>query len=158
MLVPLRNHGRYHLAIRKNLPHVPPFSPPTRLVQRRRQSSRTDSTRSDAPKTIFSGIQPTGIPHVGNYLGALQKWVELQDDAATGTKLIYSIVDLHALTIAQDPALLRQRRQQMLAMLLAVGLDPNRSTIFYQSMVGSSKELYIKEQTGHLQLLGSRAL
>lgn len=86
---------------------------------------------------IFSGIQPTGVPHLGNYLGALHQWVKLQQDATEGTKLFFSIVDLHALTVPQDPAQLKKWRKEAFATLLAVGLDPKRSTIFYQSGVGS---------------------
>ncbi|KAK2761404.1 Tryptophan--tRNA ligase, mitochondrial [Arachnomyces sp. PD_36] len=109
--------------------------------QHRRHSNSSTDHIIGGPKVIFSGIQPTGVPHLGNFLGALQKWVELQDDAAVGTKLIYSIVDLHALTIPHDPIALRERRRQTLAMLLAVGLDPNRATIFYQSTVPAHSEL-----------------
>lgn len=87
------------------------------------------------PKVIFSGIQPTGVPHLGNYLGALQQWVKLQDESYKEINLIYSIVDLHAITVPQDPAYLRQCKRELLATLLAIGLDPNRSTIFYQSSV-----------------------
>lgn len=86
---------------------------------------------------IFSGIQPTGVPHLGNYLGALQPWVKMQQEAKEGTKLFFSIVDLHALTIPQEAAQLRKWRKEAFATLLAVGLDPKRSTIFYQSDVCS---------------------
>lgn len=95
---------------------------------------RSYSTPSE-PKVIFSGIQPTGVPHLGNYLGALQQWVRLQDEAAQNTSLIYSVVDLHAITVSQNPDYLRQCKRDMLATLLAIGLDPKRSTIFYQSSV-----------------------
>jgi tryptophanyl-tRNA synthetase len=84
---------------------------------------------------IFSGIQPTGVPHLGNYLGALQQWVQLQNTAASCTKLLYSIVDLHAITVPQDPRRLKQWKRESLATLLAIGLDPDRSIIFYQSSV-----------------------
>ena len=86
-------------------------------------------------QVIFSGIQPTGVPHLGNYLGALQQWVKLQDSAAPFTKLIFSIVDLHAITMKHDPAQLRRWKRESLATLLAVGLDPKRSVLFYQSSV-----------------------
>lgn len=136
MRAPLHHYGRYYSGIGKRLSTTRGPAPVASPLQRNRHH-RSSSTgpSSDSLKVIFSGIQPTGIPHLGNYLGALQKWVELQDEAIPGTKLIYSIVDLHALTIPHDPALLRERRQQTLAILLAVGLDPNRATIFYQSMV-----------------------
>lgn len=84
---------------------------------------------------IFSGIQPTGVPHLGNYLGALREWVRLQDRAPVSSRLIFSIVDLHALTVPQEPSELRRRKSETLAILLAIGLDPERCTIFYQSAV-----------------------
>ncbi|KAI9661668.1 MAG: Tryptophan--tRNA ligase, mitochondrial [Bathelium mastoideum] len=100
-----------------------------------------NSTRSKTPQVIFSGIQPTGIPHLGNYLGALKQWVKLQNNAAPNTTLLYSVVDLHALTAHDSPVQLRQCRQEMLAALLAVGLDPQRSIIFYQSTVPAHTDL-----------------
>jgi len=96
---------------------------------------KLSTSPSPKRKTIFSGIQPTGIPHLGNYLGALKGWVKQQNEAEHDTNLIYSLVDLHAITIKQDPAQLRQWRKESLAVLLAIGLDPKRSTIFYQSHV-----------------------
>ena len=84
---------------------------------------------------IFSGIQPTGIPHLGNYLGALQQWVKLQDDATSETKLLFSVVDLHAITVPQKAERLRQCKRETLATFLAIGLDPARSILFYQSSV-----------------------
>lgn len=101
----------------------------------RSYSSSANSTPAQEP-VVFSGIQPTGVPHLGNYLGALRQWVKLQDDAQPGTKLLFSIVDLHALTVPQDASQLRKWRAEAFATLLAVGLDPKRSTIFYQSAVG----------------------
>jgi tryptophanyl-tRNA synthetase len=100
---------------------------------------RSNGTSTQEPPAqdpiIFSGIQPTGVPHLGNYLGALREWVKLQDEAKPGTKLLFSIVDLHALTVPQDAVQLRKWRREAFATLLAVGLDPSRSTIFYQSEV-----------------------
>ncbi|KAF9650634.1 tryptophanyl-tRNA synthetase [Thelephora ganbajun] len=84
------------------------------------------------PKTILSGIQPTGIPHLGNYLGALANWVKLQNEASPEDRLLYSIVGWHALTLPQDPKTLRAARWEMLASLLAIGLDPKRSILFHQ--------------------------
>jgi tryptophanyl-tRNA synthetase len=92
-------------------------------------------------KVIFSGIQPTGVPHLGNYLGALRQWVKLQDEASPDTMLLFSIVDLHAITIKQDPSKLARWRKEMLASLLAVGLDPKRCIIFAQSSVKQHAEL-----------------
>ena len=97
----------------------------------RLRAQTLDENANATPKTIFSGIQPTGVPHLGNYLGALQQWVKLQDEAEPDVKLLYSLVDLHAITIRQDPDQLRQWKKESLAMLLAVGLDPNRSIIFH---------------------------
>ena len=93
------------------------------------------STAAPVREVIFSGIQPTGVPHLGNYLGALQQWVRIQNTAPATTKVIYSIVDLHAITTRQDPVQLRKWKRETLAILLAVGLDPQRSTIFFQSTV-----------------------
>jgi tryptophanyl-tRNA synthetase len=109
-----------------------------RIAVRRHSSSQVGARSS---KVIFSGIQPTGVPHIGNYLGALKQWVKLQNEAEEDTVLIYSLVDLHALTIRQDPQQLRQWKRESLAMLLAIGLDPKRSTIFHQSDVTAHAEL-----------------
>lgn len=86
------------------------------------------------PRVVFSGIQPTGIPHLGNYVGALRQWVQLQDSEPE-SKLIYSIVDLHAITTPQAPDQLRKHKREALAALLAIGVDPDRSTLFFQSAV-----------------------
>ena len=87
---------------------------------------------------IFSGIQPSGELHIGNYLGAVQNWVRLQEgpDAT-----YYCVVDLHALTGNYEPADLRRRRHQMAVSLLAAGLDPDRCTLFFQSAVPQHAEL-----------------
>ncbi len=103
----------------------------TRLINRHLHEEAVQSS----DQVIFSGIQPTGIPHLGNYLGALQQWVKLQNTAASKTKLLFSIVDLHAITIPQDCKRLKQWKRETLATLLAVGLDPERSILFYQSSV-----------------------
>lgn len=81
---------------------------------------------------VFSGIQPTGVPHLGNYLGALESWVALQDEYST---VMYSIVDLHSITQPQDPQMLRENILDMAASLLACGIDPTRSILFQQSQV-----------------------
>lgn len=86
-------------------------------------------------RVIFSGIQPTGVPHIGNYLGAIREWVRLQNASAPETTLLFSIVDLHALTIPQNAHQLKNWRKETLATLLAAGIDPSRSAIFYQSAV-----------------------
>ncbi|KAI9887760.1 MAG: Tryptophan--tRNA ligase, mitochondrial [Watsoniomyces obsoletus] len=108
----------------------------------RRCRWRQYSSQSPSPRpVIFSGIQPTGIPHLGNYLGALRQWVTLQNEATPDTRILYSIVDLHALTITPDPDRLRQQRRETLAVLLAIGLNPERCTIFFQSQVPAHSEL-----------------
>jgi hypothetical protein len=105
------------------------------------QSTSTSRGRSGKKQVIFSGIQPTGVPHLGNYFGALRQWVKLQNDAPPDTTLLFSVVDLHAITIKQDPTELARWRKEMLASLLAVGLDPKRCIIFAQSSVKQHAEL-----------------
>lgn len=114
------------------------FCNAVRQPLRKSYATAADET-SSAPKVIFSGIQPTGVPHLGNYLGAMQQWVKLQNEASSDTSLIYSVVDLHAITVPQDPQNLRTCKREMLAALLAIGLDPKKSTIFFQSDVGNTK-------------------
>lgn len=88
-------------------------------------------------KRIFSGAQPTGQLHIGNYLGALKNWVALQDEYES----FYCIVNLHAITLPQDPATLRQKTRDLARIYLAAGIDPERSTIFIQSDVAEHAEL-----------------
>ena len=89
-------------------------------------------------KRVLSGIQPTSDSfHLGNYLGAVKQWVELQD----GHDAFYCIVDLHALTIETDPALLRKRTLASAAQLLALGISPDKSTLFVQSQVHQHNQL-----------------
>jgi tryptophanyl-tRNA synthetase len=87
---------------------------------------------------IFSGIQPTGQKHLGNYIGAIRQYVEGQD---RGDPAIYCIVDLHAITVAWDPAELRQNLYDTTAILLAAGIDPERCILFRQSDVREHTEL-----------------
>jgi tryptophanyl-tRNA synthetase len=87
---------------------------------------------------IFSGIQPTGTKHLGNYIGAIRQYVEGQD---RGDPAIYCIVDLHAITVAYDPAELRRSIYDLTALLLAAGLDPDRCILFRQSDVKEHTEL-----------------
>ncbi|MBO0737828.1 MAG: tryptophan--tRNA ligase [Alphaproteobacteria bacterium] len=86
---------------------------------------------------IFSGIQPTGNLHLGNYLGAIRNWIDLQNEF----ECIFCIVDLHALTQPQDPAELRGSTREVTAAYIAAGIDPERCTIFNQSMVSAHTEL-----------------
>jgi tryptophanyl-tRNA synthetase len=95
------------------------------------------------PKRIFSGIQPTGSKHLGNYIGAIRQYVAGQDelDATAGEDAIYCIVDLHAITVDYDPAELRDRVYDTTAILLAAGLDPGRCVLFRQGDVREHTEL-----------------
>ena len=86
---------------------------------------------------ILSGIQPTGNLHLGNYLGALKNWVTLQHRAES----FFCVVDLHALTMPQDPEQLRQHITDTAIAYIAAGVDPEKSTIFVQSMVPAHAEL-----------------
>ncbi|KAI0303330.1 tryptophanyl-tRNA synthetase [Multifurca ochricompacta] len=106
-----------------------------------RPLTRPVSTRSDSSRIIFSGIQPTGIPHLGNYFGALVNWVKLQDAAAPHDKLLFSVVGWHALTLPQDPKALFEARTTMIALLLASGIDHRRSIVFHQDEVQNHTEL-----------------
>jgi tryptophanyl-tRNA synthetase len=86
---------------------------------------------------IFSGIQPTGIAHLGNYLGAIQNWVKLQQ----GNDCVFCLVDLHAITVAQDPKELREQTRLNAAILLACGIDPTAQILFHQSAVSAHARL-----------------
>lgn len=86
---------------------------------------------------VFSGVQPSGTPHLGNYLGAIRHWVREQDLFEN----IYCIVDLHAITVPQDPKQLRQNVRQLAATYFACGLDPERSAVFVQSHMHEHAEL-----------------
>ncbi|KAI9504929.1 tryptophanyl-tRNA synthetase [Coemansia spiralis] len=97
-------------------------------------------------KRVFSGIQPTGVPQLGNYLGSIKNWVDLQKDQSAGGdnphELFYSVVDLHALTIPRDPKQLQKETFEMAAALIACGIDPNKSVLFRQSAVAAHSQLY----------------
>ena len=87
---------------------------------------------------IFSGIQPSGRLTLGNYLGALKRFAERQTEA---TETIYCLVDLHAITVWQDPKILRQQTREAAAAFMAAGIDPSRSVLFNQSQVPAHAEL-----------------
>ncbi|RDI64363.1 tryptophan--tRNA ligase [Nocardia pseudobrasiliensis] len=96
------------------------------------------ATSGERKQRVLSGIQPTSDSfHLGNYLGALQYWVQLQDDY----EALYFIPDMHAITVPQDPKQLRNRTKRAAAQLLALGIDPKRSTLFVQSQVPEHAEL-----------------
>jgi len=86
---------------------------------------------------VLSGIQPTGSPHIGNYLGALKNWASIQYDYDS----IYCIVDLHAVTVYQEPRELRTKIEELAGMLLAIGIDPAHSALVVQSSVAAHAEL-----------------
>ena len=88
-------------------------------------------------KKVFSGVQPTGNIHLGNYLGAMRQFTELQDEYDT----MYCIVDLHSITVEQDPAELKEHILDVAALYLAIGVDPKKATIFVQSNVPAHSEL-----------------
>jgi tryptophanyl-tRNA synthetase len=89
------------------------------------------------PKRIFSGVQPTGNVHLGTYLGALRNWVQLQHDYES----FFCVVNLHAITVAQDPAQLLSKIRDVARLYIAAGIDPSVSTIFVQSEVKEHAEL-----------------
>ncbi len=86
---------------------------------------------------VFSGIQPSGSPTLGNYIGAIRHWVDDQDHYDS----VFCVVDLHAITVPQDPAMLRAATRELAAILLASGIDPRRSDLFIQSHVAEHTEL-----------------
>ncbi len=100
-------------------------------------TAKAGGAQPQSRKRVFSGIQPSGVPHIGNYLGAMRHWVAEQDTYDS----IFCVVDLHAITVPQDPPELRQNTRGMAAMLLALGLNPERTTIFVQSQVAAHAEL-----------------
>lgn len=91
----------------------------------------------DNKKVLFSGMQATGTLTLGNYLGALKNWVDLSDEY----ECFYSVVDLHSITIRQDPAELRKRARNLLTLYIAAGLNPEKNCIYYQSHVSGHAEL-----------------
>ncbi|KAI9479187.1 Tryptophan--tRNA ligase, mitochondrial [Coemansia sp. RSA 989] len=96
---------------------------------------------------VFSGIQPTGVPQLGNYLGSIKNWVGMQHQQLDPSQTqphdqLISIVDLHALTVPRDPAQLRKDTMEMAASLIACGIDPDRCTLFRQSAVPGHSQLY----------------
>lgn len=91
----------------------------------------------DGKKTLFSGMQATGNLTLGNYLGALKNWVAISDEY----QCFYSVVDMHSITVRQDPAELRQRARKLLTLYIAAGLDPEKNCIYYQSHVSGHAEL-----------------
>ena len=92
---------------------------------------------NEKKKVIFSGVQPSGNITLGNYLGAIKNWVDFQDDY----NCIYAMMDLHTITVRQTPAELRKRTLELLALYIACGIDPEKSTLFIQSQIPAHAEL-----------------
>ena len=91
----------------------------------------------DGKKVLFSGMQATGNLTLGNYLGALKNWTTLTDEY----QCFYSVVDMHSITVRQDPAELRKRARNLLTLYIAAGLDPEKNCLYYQSHVTGHAEL-----------------
>lgn len=113
---------------------LPQIKCPRRFIQ----SISSTAKDPEQIRRIFSGIQPTGSIHIGNYFGAVRQWVNLQN---RGDDVIYCIVDLHATTLPQDPKQLRQNSIVLAATLLACGIDPDKATLFLQSTVPQHTQL-----------------
>ncbi|XP_075961016.1 tryptophan--tRNA ligase, mitochondrial [Anarhichas minor] len=131
----VRSQSKMALPLRTSFKHlhrfIHKFSSPKRSLS-------SGNTEPPGGGRVFSGIQPTGVPHLGNYLGALENWVGLQSQYPS---VLYSIVDLHSITQPQDPAQLRSNILDMAASLLACGIDPERAILFQQSQVPEHAEL-----------------
>ena len=97
----------------------------------------SDENQYKGPQRVFSGVQPSGDLHLGNYLGALKKFVDLQDDM----ECVYCIVDLHAITVWQEPKVLAEQTRHIAAAYLASGVDPSKAIIYNQSAVRAHSEL-----------------
>ncbi|MCL2396587.1 MAG: tryptophan--tRNA ligase [Defluviitaleaceae bacterium] len=97
----------------------------------------TENTVTAPKKIIFSGMQPTGYPTLGNYLGAIKNWGALQEEY----DCLYCIVDMHAITVRQDPAQLRKNAKNLLALFIACGLDPEENILYMQSQYHGHAEL-----------------
>ncbi len=107
----------------------------------------------DGQKVLFSGMQATGTLTLGNYLGALKNWLTLSDEYMC----FYSVVDLHSITIRQDPAELRRRARNLLTLYIAAGLDPEKNCIYYQSHVSGHAELSWILKAPLVELCGGHA-
>lgn len=96
-----------------------------------------NTEQANEKQVIFSGMQSTGVITIGNYFGALKNWVNLQDDY----NCLFCVVDLHSITVKQEPAKLRQSARDLLALYIAAGLDPEKNIMYYQSHVPQHAEL-----------------
>ena len=96
-----------------------------------------ENAAPEKKKKILSCIQPSGIPTLGNYLGALKNWKLLSDEFDSA----FAVADLHAITVRQDPKMLRKQIMEVFALLLAIGLDPEKNIVFIQSHVPAHSQL-----------------
>ena len=107
----------------------------------------------DGKKLLYSGMQATGTLTLGNYLGAVMKWGEIADEYTT----FYGVMDLHSLTVRQNPAEFRKRARDLLTLYISAGLDPKKNCIYFQSHVSAHAELgwildcftYMGEKSGN---------
>jgi tryptophanyl-tRNA synthetase len=104
--------------------------------------STVEGVKIPKKSTVFSAIQPTGVFHLGNYLGAVRAWVDIADNAPQDCRLIFAVADLHAITVPKDPRSLRTWRNQALASIIATGIDPERCIVYHQSTVPEHAQLY----------------
>src|SRR5690606_32096195 len=118
-------------------PTTPPWSSTTTSGDPRIRTPRLERQPMTKPR-LFSGMQPSADSlHLGNYIGALQQWVAMQEEYDA----VYCCVDLHAITVPQDPAELRASTRRTVAQYIAAGIDPAKSTLFVQSHVAAHPEL-----------------
>ena len=96
-----------------------------------------EENKTERKKRSLSLIQPTSVPTLGNYLGAMKGWPSFQEEFDT----VYGVADLHSITVRQEPKKLRQQTLELYAMLLAVGLDPEKGIVFVQSQVPAHSQL-----------------
>lgn len=108
-----------------------------RRIYMEQAATQNKEQNTEKKKRIFSGMQPSGELTLGNYLGALKNWVKLQDEY----ECIYSIMNMHAITVRQEPAELRKRSLEVLMQYIACGIDPEKSILFFQSHVPAHAEL-----------------
>jgi len=134
-----REGNKHHSAVNPRQPGAPinPLLDGDNGLARGRFVYDGSSSIAQMKKRVLSGIQPTGSPHIGNYLGALKNWAKIQYDYDS----IYCIVDLHAITVYQDPLELRNKIEELAGLLLAVGIDPTHSALVVQSSVPEHAEL-----------------
>ncbi|HEV2121391.1 MAG TPA: tryptophan--tRNA ligase [Chloroflexota bacterium] len=110
----------------------------TATATRPESSPGPQQTHSGATRPrVLSGVKPTGSPHLGNYLGAIKRWVDMQDQYEN----FFCVVDLHAITEPQDPVNLRRMTREVAALYFAAGIDPKKSTVFIQSHIPAHAEL-----------------